>query len=101
MNRGRMVLLAGMACALFFLLNAWTGEARPDYTRRTKKECLYCHPPDSFRLTDAGEYYRDHRTLDGYKPKEKPKEKPKDSASARSPLERNVAARVSVSSRHG
>jgi hypothetical protein len=56
------------------LLAAGTGEARPDYTRRTKKECLYCHPPDSFRLTEAGEYYRDHRTLDGYKPNEKPKQ---------------------------
>ena len=74
MNRGSVVVLAGVACGLLLLVTAGTGEARPEYTRRTKKECLYCHPPDSFRLTDAGEYYRDHRTLDGYKPNEKPKD---------------------------
>jgi hypothetical protein len=64
---------AAIGVGLIVYLGASTGEARPEYTRRTKKECLYCHPADSFKLTEAGEYYRDHRTLDGYKPKEKPK----------------------------
>jgi hypothetical protein len=64
----------GMACAAGVLFHARAGEARPEYTRRTKKECLFCHPADSFRLTEAGEYYRDHRTLDGYQPKEKSKQ---------------------------
>jgi hypothetical protein len=49
------------------LLSASAGYARPDYTRRTKKECGYCHPPDSWRLTEAGKYFRDHRTLDGFR----------------------------------
>jgi hypothetical protein len=73
MLRRSIAVLVGIAGASMVLLNAMAGEARPDYTRRTKKECLYCHPSDSFRLTDAGEYYREHRTLEGYKPKEKPK----------------------------
>jgi hypothetical protein len=55
------------------LLDARASVARPEYTRKTKKECLYCHPPDSFQLTEAGKYYRDHRSLDGYEPKPKPK----------------------------
>jgi hypothetical protein len=62
------VLLA----ALFF--DARASVARPEYTRKTKKECLYCHPPDSFQLNEAGKYYRDHRSLDGYEPRPKPKQ---------------------------
>jgi hypothetical protein len=46
--------------------HAWT---KPDYSRRTKKECRFCHPPDSWNLTDAGKYYREHHySLEGYKP---------------------------------
>jgi hypothetical protein len=72
----RLVALIGptgvLMTALFF--DARASAARPEYTRKTKKECLYCHPPDSFQLTEPGRYYRDHRTLDGYEPKPKPKE---------------------------
>jgi len=81
MQRGLPVSGRWISCsvaigvALIGFFGARAGEARPEYTRRTKKECLYCHPPDSFKLTEAGEYYRDHRTLDGFKPKEKEKTK--------------------------
>jgi hypothetical protein len=51
-----------------FLFNANTSFARPDYTRRTKQECAYCHPPGGWYLNDAGKYFRDHRTLNGYQP---------------------------------
>ena len=71
--------VTGVASLAWLLVDARPGVARPEYTRRTKKECLYCHPPDSFRLTDAGKYYQEHRTLDGYVP---PKEKPKASGFA-------------------
>jgi hypothetical protein len=74
MTSGWMAVGAATTVGAIFLLAAGAGEARPDYTRRTKKECLYCHPADSFRLTEAGEYYRQHRTLDGYQPKERPKQ---------------------------
>jgi hypothetical protein len=64
------------AAAVFvsaFFFSARIGEARPDYARRTQKECNFCHPPDSWNLTDAGKYYRDHHySLQGYTP-------PKDS----------------------
>jgi len=43
--------------------------AKPDYTRRTKKDCEFCHPPNSRDLTEAGRYYQDHHnSLEGYKP---------------------------------
>jgi hypothetical protein len=59
--------IAAMAGSML-LVDARASLAKPEYTRRTKKECQYCHPPNSFQLTDAGRYYRDHRTLDGYDP---------------------------------
>ena len=56
-----------LAAALF--LNSGSGWAKPDYSRRTKKECSFCHPKDSWNLNDAGKYYREHHySLDGYKP---------------------------------
>ena len=52
--------------------------AKPDYTRRTKKDCEFCHPPNSRLLNDAGKYYQEHRnSFEGYHPKE---EAPKDQA---------------------
>jgi hypothetical protein len=64
-----------LACAWFF--NARVVSAKPEYTRRTKKECEFCHPVDSRELNEAGKYYRDHNySLEGYKPKdEKPAKK--------------------------
>ena len=64
--------VAAMTSAIL-LLDARTTAAKPEYTRRTKKECLFCHPPDSFQLNEAGKYYKEHRTLDGYDPNHKPK----------------------------
>jgi hypothetical protein len=56
-----------LTAALCF--NATTTWAKPEYARRTQKECSFCHPPDSWNLNDAGKYYRDHKySLQGYKP---------------------------------
>ena len=55
------------------LLSVKTSPAKPDYTRRTGKDCEFCHPPNSRKLTEAGEYYRDHHnSLKGYQPTPKP-----------------------------
>jgi len=57
-----------MAAGLFF--SAATSWAVPEFARKTKKECSFCHPPDSWQLTEAGKYYRAHKySLEGYKPK--------------------------------
>ena len=43
--------------------------AKPEYSRRTKKECGFCHPKDSWDINDAGKYFRDHQhSLEGFKP---------------------------------
>lgn len=44
--------------------------AKPEYTQITKQECAYCHASLRDRkLTEAGLYFRTHRTLKGYPPK--------------------------------
>jgi len=47
-----------------------------DAAKATKKPCTYCHEKVSSdknvmtgNLTDAGKYYKDKKTLDGYKGK--------------------------------
>jgi len=65
------IFVAFLTAALCF--NAGTTWAKPEYARRTKKECSFCHPPDSWNLNDAGKYYRDHHdSLEGYKEPAKP-----------------------------
>ncbi|MBV9770785.1 MAG: hypothetical protein JOZ32_14515 [Bryobacterales bacterium] len=63
-----LLVLAGMFSAAFFL-SPVTGAAKPEYARRTQKECSFCHPADSWNLNNAGKYYRDHNySLQGYVP---------------------------------
>jgi hypothetical protein len=48
--------------------------AKPEYTRKTSKDCSYCHQPPGYNLNNAGRYYLDHNhSLKGYAP---PKPKP-------------------------
>ena len=65
-----LILAAG------FVLSVKVSPAKPEYTRRTHKECEFCHPPDSRKLTPAGEYFRDHGdSLKGYQPPQQDKKK--------------------------
>jgi len=65
----KLIVPAGIVAAgLFF--SAATSWAVPEFARKTKKECSFCHPPASWNLTEAGKYYREHKySLEGYKPK--------------------------------
>ncbi len=69
----KLIAPAGILAVGWFF-SGTVSSAKPDYTRRTKKECEFCHPPDSRELNEAGKYYRDHNySLEGFKPKdEKP-----------------------------
>ncbi len=47
--------------------------AKKEYVAATKKACKYCHvdalakdPAQQKVLTDAGKYYKDHKSFDGY-----------------------------------
>lgn len=76
----RMKLIApALILAAGLLLSVKTSPAKPDYTRRTGKDCEFCHPPNSRKLNQAGEYYRDHHnSLKGFQPAEPSKEKVND-----------------------
>ena len=67
----KKLVAAALPGAIFVgvLCQARSSVATPEYARRTRKECLYCHPKDSWALNDAGKYYRDHKSLEGFKPK--------------------------------
>lgn len=63
------VLVVGWLC------NPAPSAARPEYTRRAKQDCRYCHLPGGWFLNDAGRYFEKNRTLNGYKaPEEPPKQ---------------------------
>jgi len=65
-----LILAAGV------LVSTKISPAKPDYTRRTGKDCEFCHPPDSRKLTPAGEYYRDHgNSLKGFQAPDQGKNK--------------------------
>jgi hypothetical protein len=63
-----VILLGG------FLLCSMVGYGKMEFTKATKKPCTYCHeknvPGDAAamkaNLTDAGKYYKEKKTLDGY-----------------------------------
>jgi hypothetical protein len=58
-----LLLLVGL-----LLMVPQSTSAKPEYSRMTDQECGYCHVPNSRKLTDAGTYYRQHRTLKGFVP---------------------------------
>ena len=69
------ILAPAVVLGLGWLWNPSPSSARPDYTRRTKQDCRYCHPPGGWFLNDAGRYFEKNRTLNGYKaPEEPPKQ---------------------------
>lgn len=63
------LIIPAIVLAGGFLLCSTTSYGKADYTKATKKGCVYCHvdaqknPKD---LKDAGKYYQEHKTLDGY-----------------------------------
>lgn len=63
--------IPGIVLAGGLLLNVSTSSAKPDYTKKEKKGCTYCHTAaNSKELNDAGKYYAAHdHSLEGYQPK--------------------------------
>jgi hypothetical protein len=62
----RALGITGAVVLLFVPFSAGT----PEMAKKENKQCVYCHTaigkPD---LNDIGKYYKDHRTLDGYREK--------------------------------
>jgi hypothetical protein len=61
-----MILLGG------FLVCGTATYGKPEYTQKEKKACSFCHTSATAKeanaknLNDAGKYYLEHKTLDGY-----------------------------------
>lgn len=53
------------------LLALWAGAllyAKPEFAKKEKKTCTFCHVrAGSKELNDAGKYYKSKGTLEGYK----------------------------------
>ncbi len=57
-----------------FLVCSTASFGKAEYTKATKKACTFCHKTNvpakkdvmAENLTDAGKYYKEHKTLDGY-----------------------------------
>ncbi|HWU36510.1 MAG TPA: hypothetical protein VN203_02620 [Candidatus Acidoferrum sp.] len=60
-----------------FLVCTTASYGKPEYTKATKKACTFCHQKNepankdamNKNLTDAGKYYHEHKSLDGYQEK--------------------------------
>ena len=59
-----VLFLGGLVCSTL-------SYAKPEYTKKEKKACTYCHvTAKSKELNEAGKYYKDHNhSLEGYVPK--------------------------------
>ena len=58
-----VILLGG------FLVCTTSSFGKPEYTKSTKKACAYCHTDSKAKpkeLTEAGKYFAEHKSLDGY-----------------------------------
>ncbi|MGE5570275.1 MAG: hypothetical protein ACM3S5_14660 [Rhodospirillales bacterium] len=54
--------------SLGFIFSATSSFATVEYTKKEKKSCTFCHvKANSPELNDAGKYYKEHKTLEGYK----------------------------------
>jgi hypothetical protein len=64
-----MRFIATLTLATVLVVVARPSGAKPEYTRRTSKDCAFCHQPPGYNLNEAGKYYVDHNhSLKGYTP---------------------------------
>ena len=73
MSRWKLIVPAAVLLG-GFLVCSTASFGKPEYSKTTKKACVYCHEKTvadktvmAKNLTDAGKYYAEHKSLDGYK----------------------------------
>ena len=73
MSQWKLIVPAALVLGGFLICSTAT-YGKQEYTKQTKKACSYCHtvavPKNADQgkgLTDAGKYFQEHKTLDGYK----------------------------------
>ena len=53
-----------------FLLPMTVVQAKPEFSKKEKKSCTFCHVTQGKKeLNDAGNFYKEKHTLEGYTPK--------------------------------
>ncbi len=75
MSQWKVILPAALVLG-GFLVCSTASYGKADYAKSTKKTCVFCHEKVSAdkdvmskNLTDAGKYYAEHKSLDGYQAK--------------------------------
>ena len=64
--------IPGLVLAAGLILNTTASWAKPEYTKKEKKPCAFCHvTATSKELNDAGKHYKEKKSLIGYQAKEK------------------------------
>ena len=59
----RALAITGAVAVLFVPFAVGT----PEYSKKENKQCVYCHTAlGRPELNDAGKYYKEHHTLEGY-----------------------------------
>ena len=69
MRQLKLIIPSGILLSGFVVCTT-ASYGKPDYTKATKKACVYCHVDAQKapkELKDAGKYYQEHKNLDGYK----------------------------------
>ena len=61
-------IIPTLVLSSFVLLNTSVSYAKPEYSKKEKKGCTFCHvKAGSKELNDAGKYYKEHKfSLEGY-----------------------------------
>lgn len=63
------IIVPGALVLAGFLVCSTASYGKPEYTKQTKKACVFCHvnaqktPKD---LKPAGKYFQEHKSLDGF-----------------------------------
>ncbi len=68
MSHLKLIIPAAVLAGGFFFCSV-DSYGKAEYTKATKKACSYCHVDAQKapkELKDAGRYYQEHKTLDGY-----------------------------------
>jgi cytochrome c553 len=75
MSRWKLIVPAAILLG-GFLVCSTASFGKPEYSKSTKKACTVCHEKTvadktvmAKNLTDAGKYYSEHKSLDGYQAK--------------------------------
>ena len=69
MRRVFQFAVPGAVVGIGLLLNSAPSFGKPEYAKETKKSCATCHVDFKAKpkeLTEAGKYYKEKKTLDGF-----------------------------------